>query len=501
MRIVLASSEAVPFSKTGGLADVSGALAKALAALGHSVTLIVPHYPREQAKRGAEPRDLNGPGFTVSLGGKNVVGRVGWGSLDAGGGADDPAADVTVLFVDQPAYFDRPALYGDADGDYGDNAERFTFFSRAVLEVCRLLVLRPDVIHCNDWQTGLIPAMLAEQYRGTPGFEHTGSLFTVHNLAYQGSFPHWDFHLTGLDWGLFNFTQAEHFGRLNLLKTGIVTADRVTTVSPTYAREITTALGGCGLDAVLAARGDDLAGVLNGIDPTEWNPAVDPHLPVNYTAETVVDRKPLCRDALRHEMGLSTNEPGPLFGMVSRMVDQKGFDLIGGCAEGLAASGAQFCFLGTGDPRYESLVKHLTNLHAGRFAARVGFDEGLAHRIEAGCDAYLMPSLYEPCGLNQMYSLAYGTVPVVRRVGGLADTVTDLTKKTLKAGTATGFVFDEYDAGDLLAAVHRAVECYREEPERWRGLMRAGMAQDHSWSASARQYARLYRAAADEHRA
>ena len=486
MRIVLASSEAVPYSKTGGLADVSGALAKALAAAGHTVTLVVPHYPQLQRKAGRSPLDVAGPEVVVRVGDRDVTAQLHWAAL--------PASEVTVLFVDCPAFFDRPALYNDANGDYGDNAARFCFFSRVVLEACRTLVLRPDVIHANDWQTGTIPALLASEYRGRPGFERTASVFTIHNLAYQGSFPWWDFGLTGLDWKFFNPAQAEHWGGMNLLKLGIATADQVTTVSPTYAWEITTPLGGMGLEGVLGTRRDDLVGILNGIDPDEWNAATDPHLPTNYDVETVFERKPECKRYLQQESSLPTRTDVPLFGMVSRMADQKGFDLIATAAEELAAFDAQFVFLGSGDPRYESLVRHLANSHREKFAATVGFDDGLAHRIEAGADAFLMPSRFEPCGLNQMYSLAYGTVPVVRTVGGLKDTVVDATPRHLFMGEATGFRFDDYDAASLVTAVRRATEMFGKKTL-WHQLVRTGMSQDFTWAKSAGLYEDVYKRA------
>ena len=493
MRLLLTSSEAVPYSKTGGLADVSTALAKALAVAGHEVSLVLPHHVEVQAKNRRPPASLDGPTFPVRMGDRTVQAASGWDVLEAGGGAE-----VRVLFVHRPEYFDRPGLYGDPAGDYEDNAERFIFFSRAVLELARTLALRPHCVHANDWQTGLVPAMLEDDYRGEPGFKDTGSVFTIHNLAFQGSFPHWDMRRTGLDWSRFHYSQFEHHGRLNLLKAGIAAADKVTTVSPSYADEIRTASGGYGLEGALNARGADLSGVLNGVDPTDWSPAVDPLLPVNYTAATAADGKAACKKALRKELKLDASD-APLFGMISRMTDQKGFDLIAGCAEELIATGAQFAFLGTGDPRYEGFVRHLSNQHPGRVAGVVGFDNGLAHRIEAGCDAYLMPSLYEPCGLNQMYSLAYGTVPVVHAVGGLADTVVDATPETLKDGSANGFVFNRPTPPDLWEAVSRAVECYTGTPKVWSRLIQNGMAADHSWDASAAEYVKLYRAANARH--
>ena len=339
MRLVLTSSEAVPYSKTGGLADVSSALAKALAAAGHEVTLILPHYPQVQKKNRRPPASLDGPRFPVPLGDATVEAASGWDVLDAGRTADGRAAEVRVRFVSRAAYFDRPGLYGDPAGDYTDNAERFIFFSRAALELTRLLALRPHAVHAHDWQTGLIPAMLAEDYRGTPGFERTGGVFTIHNLAFQGSFPHWDMRRTGLDWALFNFTQLEHHGGLSLLKAGIAFADKVTTVSPTYAEEIRTAAGGYGLEGALNARGTDLVGVLNGVDAADWNPAADPHLAANYTAAAWREGKAKCKAALRKELKLEARPRPAVRDDFSRMTDQKGFDLIAGCAEELIATG------------------------------------------------------------------------------------------------------------------------------------------------------------------
>ncbi|MBA3316039.1 MAG: glycogen synthase GlgA [Planctomycetaceae bacterium] len=483
MRIVLASSEAVPYSKTGGLADVTSALAKSLAGSGHNVTLVVPHYPQLQRQNGKRPLASTGQPLQIWLGGKIVTANLYWGTL--------PGSDVTVLFVDQPDFFDRPALYGNKDGDYQDNCARFCFFSRAVMEACRTLVLRPDIIHANDWQTGLIPALLEAEYRDQPGFENTSSVFTIHNLAYQGQFWHWDYNLTGLDWKYFNAEQMEHWGGLNLLKTGISFSDMVTTVSPTYAYEITTPLGGMGLDGILSRRSGDLVGILNGIDPDEWNPATDEHLPANYDAKTVFEIKPQCKAALQQELNLEVRPDVPLFGMVSRMADQKGFDLVATAAEEMLKLDAQFCFLGSGDPRYEALVRHLANTYHGRVAATVGFDNGLAHRIEAGSDAFLMPSRFEPCGLNQMYSLAYGTAPIVRSVGGLKDTVVDASPKNLFLGAATGFRFEDYDAAGLLWAVRRAAEMYPKK-NLWQQLIRSGMSQDFSWGKSAGRYVEVY---------
>jgi len=334
MRIVLASSEAVPFSKTGGLADVATALAKALAAAGHDVSLIVPHYPMISAARGVDPETFQPTGLSVDVpvGGKQITGSLLKTSL--------PDSSVSIYLVDQPAYFARGQLYTENGSDYPDNCERFSFFSRAVLEAARLLDLRPDIIHANDWQTALVPAVLEIEYGDVAGFEETASVITIHNLAFQGQSWHWDMLQTGLDWEYFNWRQLEFFGDLNLLKGGLVFADKITTVSPTYAEEIQTEKFGCGLHGVLENRRDDLVGILNGIDPTIWNPATDPALAKNYTADDFEIGKAACKADLQKRLGLPQRDDVPLFGMISRLADQKGFDILIESAEELLSAKA-----------------------------------------------------------------------------------------------------------------------------------------------------------------
>jgi starch synthase len=402
-----------------------------------------------------------------------------------------PDASVRVVLIDQPEYFDRSGLYQDGGEDYRDNCERFVFFSRAIIEAARVLDLRPDVIHANDWQTGLLPALLAIECERESEFDRTASVFTVHNMAFQGTFWHWDMLLTGLDWKYFNWKQMEFFDHLNLLKTGIVFADMVTTVSPTYAREIQTPEFGCGLEGVLHSRRDDLAGILNGVDIDVWNPQTDRHLAANYSAETFEFGKAACKAQLQAQLHLPQRGDVPLLGMISRMTDQKGFGLLAQCAESLLRKDIQLCFLGTGEAKYENWAKELAAVHPSRVSATIGFDDALAHRIEAGCDMFLMPSLFEPCGLNQMYSLIYGTIPIVRAVGGLADTVVDATPENQANGTANGFRFDEADGPALSGAMHRALALYQNKAA-WTRLVRAAMRQDWSWSRSAREYLRVY---------
>ncbi len=335
--------------------------------------------------------------------------------------------------------------------------------------------------------------MVAHEYRKLPGCEKTANIFTIHNMAFQGRFHRDLMGLTGIDWSHFNFHEMESYGDLNLLKTGIVFADAVTTVSPTYAREITRPEFGYGLEGTLSAKFDRLMGVLNGVDTSEWNPKIDPHIPQNYDATSVEAGKRACKAALQAELGLDTDPHALLFGMVSRMADQKGFDLVAARIEEILKANVQFAFLGTGDRRYEDLVRRLAEEHPDQISATLQFDEGLAHRIEAASDAYLMPSRFEPCGLNQQYSLMYGAVPIVHRTGGLADTVIDTRPSTIADGTANGFVFDSYDPNSFLTSVWQCVGCYQHDKLLWARLIQNGMRVDRSWKRSAAEYEEIYR--------
>ncbi|WP_298864820.1 glycogen synthase GlgA [uncultured Gimesia sp.] len=488
MKIVVASSEAIPFAKTGGLADVASALSKALAEAGHEVSLFLPYYPQSTAKRGFTSQDFEAcpEKVTISVGSKDVEA----GLLKA----KFPDSKVTVYLVDQPRYFDRPELYHEQGRDYQDNCERYIFFSRSVLAFTEKLNLQPDVIHANDWQTGLIPALLKIEYQQRPGFEKTASVFTIHNMAFQGQYWHWDMLLTGIDWKYFNRHQMEFFGQLNLLKTGIVFSDMITTVSPTYAKEIRTEQFGYGLHGVLDSHSDHLVGILNGVDTSEWNPEIDPHLAENYNEHSVLKGKPLCKAALQERMGLPQRPDVPLFGTISRMTDQKGFSLILDAAENLLANDVQMIFLGTGDPYHEASFTDLSKRFPDQVATYIGFDETLAHQIEAGLDLFLMPSQFEPCGLNQMYSLNYGTVPLVHEVGGLADSVVDATEKNLENGTANGLSFWHFDATVLYRQMRRALEMYADK-QIWNQLIQTGMTKDWSWKHSAQNYLSVYQRA------
>jgi len=366
-----------------------------------------------------------------------------------------------------------------------------------VLEAMRLLDFWPHVLHANDWQTALIPVYLRElrpPHRGLrDAYERVRTLFTIHNIAYQGAFWHWDMPLTGLPWSLFNDRQLEFYGNLNLLKAGIVFADLINTVSPTYAREIQTPYYGCGLEGVLYERRDRVFGIVNGVDYRFWNPATDHFIAAHYDADSIAPGKPECKAALQQRFSLSQDPRIPLLGVVSRLAEQKGIDLLVKAAETLlAAAGIQLVVLGEGDPAYHRMLLDLQSRFPKQVAVKVAFDEALAHQIEAGADIFPMPSLYEPSGLNQLYSLRYGTVPVVRATGGLADTIVDCRPETLADGTATGFSFLARTPAALLEALQRALDLYRGDPRLWRQLMQRGMRQDWSWNRSAAEYERLY---------
>ena len=480
MRVLEVASEAAPFAKTGGLADVAGSLPDALAALGCEVTLVLPAY-REVLSRGfeIEPTPL---AFDVAIGSRSSTARI-LRCRRAGGGE--------VLLVANDGYFDRATLYGGG-ADYADNAERFIFFCRAVLELASRSDRPWDVIHCHDWQTGLLPAYRKLLPDPAPAIADARTVMTIHNMAYQGLFWHWDMLLTGLDWRHFNWREMEFYDQLNLLKTGIVFADAVTTVSPTYAREITQAPGGCGLEGALDARGTAVTGITNGIDTAVWNPATDALIPRPYTCADHELGKYTARVALAARLGHAAPDPRPLVAFVGRLVEQKGIELVIEVLGRMVATGrARFVILGTGNPGYEQAIDRLAATWPGAIDRVIGFDEGLAHLVQAAADIMLVPSRFEPCGLTQLYALRYGTIPVVRATGGLADTVVDTTAATLHDGTATGFVFEAFDAHALAHALDRALDAHADRPL-WRQLVAHAMAQDWSWHKSAREYLRLF---------
>lgn len=485
MKIILCSSEAIPFVKTGGLADVATSLSRALASVGHDVTLILPYTPQLLPAPENRPFTISDDGneFSLSMNGKDVDGKFRTAKLEG--------TDLKVVLVDQDYYFNRPGLYLEKNRSYPDNCERFAFFSRAVIEFAKQEETPPDIIHANDWQTGLVPILVSEQLREVPRYENVASMFTIHNMNFQGRFWHWDMTMTGLGWDYFNWKALEFYGDINLLKAGILFAEKVTTVSPTYSKEIQTAEFGCGLETVLKEKGDDLSGILNGVDLADWHPENDPFIVSKYNADTVDVGKPICKAALQRDFGLPERPEVPIVGMVSRMAEQKGFDIIREAAGSLLDSDAQYIFLGTGDAEYEKFISAFAKHNPQKVAAKIGFSEAIAHQIEAGSDIFLMPSRFEPCGLNQMYSMIYGTVPIVTEVGGLVDSVTNHTDESFANGTSTGFTFDGYTASALAYTVQHAFNTFANK-EVWKQIVQNGMRADWSWTRSANQYLELY---------
>ena len=471
---MMLASEAVPFAKTGGLADVLGALPRAIAALGWDVTLVLPRYRGVTAGTLVER-------FPVTLGGDTW--EIGFLESSLGDG-------VRAVFVDCPKLYDREELYGVDDTGYADNARRFAMLVRGALEYAARREAPPSIVHAHDWQTGLAPVYLRTLYASHPILGSVASVFTIHNLAYQGLFDRDWLPRLDLPWELFTPGQLEFWGRISCLKGGINFADAITTVSPRYAREIQTPEFGFGFDDILRRRDGDLVGILNGIDTGEWDPAHDPSLPQPCDHDDL-SGKAASKAAVLARYGFSDSADTrrrPLIAMVSRLVDQKGVDLIAALAGTLPRLDASFIVLGTGESLYQEMWARLASEYPERIGVHIGFDEGLAHLIEGGADMFLMPSRFEPCGLNQMYSLRYGTVPIVRGVGGLTDTVTDFSPRNPRS---TGFVFQEYTPSALLGAIERALAVFRDRA-RWRALQAAGMAADHSWVRSAAEYVKLY---------
>ncbi len=474
MHILFAASECVPFSKTGGLADVIGALPPALANLGHQVTVFVPRYRQTH---------LDNPRTVISSITVPYDDRYRFCSVLDGG----KRSGVQFYFIDYPPYFDREGLYGTQLGDYHDNAERFAMFSRAVLEAAKVLGT-PDIIHCHDWQTALIPVLLKTLYDEDPAFASAPCIFTIHNLGYQGLFQPEILPLLMLPWDLFTMSKLEFYGKVNFLKGAITMADFITTVSRRYSQEIQTAEYGFGLEGVLRARANTVAGILNAVDYESWNPETDSFIAKKYSAQDL-SGKAACKTDLLREFGLATDTRLPVVGIVSRFVQQKGFDLIHQVADRMAMEEMILVVLGSGQREYEDMFRRLNKQYPQKVAVKIAYDNALAHKIEAGSDIYLMPSHYEPCGLNQIYSLRYGTVPVVRATGGLDDTVEQFDPRTQKG---TGFKFREYSGETMLDSLKAAITLYRDNPDAWRVLMRNGMAQDYSWMNSAREYVKVY---------
>jgi starch synthase len=478
MKILLASSEVHPFSKTGGLADMVGAFGKALAQAGHEVRIVTPMYRGVREKFPKIRRvDWN---FNQPLGSKWVQADL-W-SLEVG-------ENLTVYFIDHPGFFDRAGIYIEDNISYADNDARYIFFSKCVAHLARYLPWRPDVVHVHDWQSALVPTLMLQQKRAEGWSNPPPTCLTIHNLAYQGTFPAAAFALTNLPPDFFSIDGAEFYGQLNCLKAGIVFADAITTVSPRYAREITTEAMGCALDDRLRMRRNHLFGILNGVDYEEWNTTNDKFLPKPYSV-TRLAGKTADKLALQKELGLPLQKKVPLFGTISRLAEQKGVDIqLGALAEMLSAD-IHFVLLGSGSPAFERGYLELAKRFPDKVAVRVGYDEGLSHRIEAACDFFLMPSLFEPCGLNQMYSLRYGTIPIVRATGGLDDSVIDFTQDTARAN---GIKFQEYSARALAKAIRKALAIY-QQPDLFRRYRRNGMRADFSWEQTVEEYLKIYEA-------
>jgi starch synthase len=475
MRILFVASEGLPFSKTGGLADVVEALPKALVARGHEVAVALPRY------RGTRSSTVVIPSLTVSLGSRLRFPAIDDGTLLNG---------VRYFFVDDPAYFDRDGMYGNAAGDFADNPDRYSEFSRAAIEIAKH-VWPTDVFHCHDWQTALLPVLLRTVYGDDPVVKDLPVVFTIHNMGYHGHFRRDVLARAGIPEALFNPGALEFYGDVNFLKGGLVFSDYLTTVSRRYAQEIQTAEYGYGLDGVVRSRGDRITGILNGVDYGAWNPAKDQLIAARYSSKDLAGKQ-ICKQDLLQEFGLVSDNPHrAVLGIVSRLADQKGFDLIADRAHEMLREDVMLVVLGTGERRYEDLFRALASAYPGRVGFKFAYDNTLAHKVEAGADIFLMPSRYEPCGLNQIYSLKYGTVPVVRATGGLDDTVENFD---VQHGTGTGFKFSEYTGAALLYAVKQAIQHYADE-RIWKRIQLNGMVKDFSWKTPAAEYAKVYEAA------
>ena len=459
MKILFCSSEVVPFAKTGGLADVSAALPQALEKEGCQVKVALPKY-----------RCVKTKGSIAKLGG-----------------------NIDVHLIENDKYFNRQGLYGESGGDYPDNLERFAFFCKRSLHLLKETNFCPEIIHCNDWQSALIPVYLKTIFKDDPFFKQTKAIFTIHNLAYQGLFPKENFKQTGLNEKIFNWRTLEFYGKVNLLKGGLVFSRFITTVSPTYAKEIQSLKFGCGLDGVLRERKNDLFGIINGIDYHVWNPASDDKIFKRFDAANLED-KYVNKEKLQQELSLPRKRDIPLLAIVSRLAEQKGIELVISALDKIANLNLQFVLLGTGDEKYHFMLEKTEQKGYGNISISLRFDPILAHKIYAGCDAFLMPSNFEPCGLGQLISFKYATIPIVRKSGGLADTVIDYHPEK---ETGNGFVFEKFSSAELLKAITRALAVYRDR-QKWQRLMLKVMDYNFSWERPARKYIELYKRAVNE---
>jgi starch synthase len=484
MKIALISPEAIPYSKTGGLADVAGTLFREYARIGLDVSLFIPLYKKTRALFSG---DLTDTGVTVNIPVGNELHPCKLFSVAIGGKSKKSSG--SVYFISNGKYFDRDELYGTPDGDYPDNAARFSFFCKAVLEIIKKLGLKFDILHCNDWQTALIPLYLETLYRNEPLFEGARTMFTIHNLGYQGIFPQSAITLTGLGRELLTPDGLEFYGNLNLMKAGIIAADVITTVSPTYAKEILTPQYGFGLDGLLRTRKSSLYGILNGIDYDEWNPASDIALPATYNAENLTGKKK-CKQELLSYCSFTGRPEAPLLGFIGRLSEQKGISLIADSIDGLIWKGLKLFILGRGEARLEKLLADYAARYPGDVYLKLGFDDRLAHLAYAGSDMFLMPSVYEPCGLGQMISMRYGTPPIAFNTGGLADSITADGKDH------NGFLFDERTTASFLAETENALQSYAKRSA-WGKFVRNAMNADFSWGKSAARYLSLYKGVPD----
>ncbi|MFH1678159.1 MAG: glycogen synthase GlgA [Candidatus Omnitrophota bacterium] len=457
MKIAICASEVVPFAKTGGLADVAGALPLALEKLGQDVIILMPFYKKAALSKIEAKKVI--PGILSAKIGKGIK----------------------VYFIQNDKYFNRGSLYGGQKGDYPDNLERFSFFCRKSLELLKQIKFKPDIIHVHDWQAALIPVYLKTKFNSDPFYKNCKTLFTIHNLAYQGLFKVDEFPKLGLDWPVFNMEGLEFYGKVNILKGGIIFSDYINTVSSTYACEIQTNEFGCGLDGVLIKRRERLSGILNGLDYSIWNPSIDKLIFKKFDSDNIKD-KYKNKEGLQKECGLLSDKEIPLLGMVSRLAEQKGLDILSEAMDEICKLKLQVIILGTGDLKYHELLKEKAKKFPKAFCLCLKFDNSLAHKIYAGSDIFLMPSKFEPCGLGQMISLRYATAPLVYKTGGLADTVTD----------STGFIFDNYSPAALVAKIKEAVSLYQDK-KKWLAKIKKGMNLNFSWRESAKQYVKLYK--------
>jgi starch synthase len=484
MRILMVTPEANPFARTGGLAEVVSALACALTRLGHRVMVAMPLY--RQIREAGQTLLSTGQTFSIPLSFKNLTAEIYQTELSNG---------LTFYFVGQDALFNREGLYGTAYGDFEDNAERFIFFSRAVAEMIEALKLDLDICHCQEWQTGLVPVYLRTLFREQPRLYKLPVLYTVHNVGYQGLFSSYDFPLTGLGWELLSPKALEFYGKINLMKGGLVFADLINTVSNRYREEILSPEYGFGLEGVLRERAADLFGVVEGVDYQRWDPVRDPSLATPYSLDNLEGKKS-CKEALLKHFGLDLSPERPLLGMTTRLYERKGIDLVEGILDDLMALKVGFVLQGTGEERHQYLLQEVSSRYPGSIGISIGFTDELAHQIIAGADIYLMPSRYEPCGLDQLYCLRYGTVPVVRATGGLDETIKQYDPST---GSGNGFKFDECTPEAFLKAVQEALTLYQDQTA-WQVLMRQNMALDFSWDKVAPSYVALYERALEKRR-